>query len=58
MKRTGVADVCFAIFLFGKVQRFDRDVAAALRLLDQSGDLDNTIVVMTGDHGMQSRKFW
>ena len=35
-----------------EVQRFDRDVGAALRLLEQSGELDNTIVVMTGDHGM------
>lgn len=25
---------------------------AALKLLEQSGELDNTIVVMTGDHGM------
>ncbi|NQT12672.1 MAG: sulfatase, partial [Planctomycetes bacterium] len=35
-----------------EVQRFDRDVAAALELLEQSGELDNTIIVMTGDHGM------
>lgn len=44
--RHDVADYYF------EVQRFDRDVAAALRLLEQSGELDNTIVVMTGDHGM------
>lgn len=44
--RHDVADYYF------EVQRFDRDVAAALKLLEQSGELDNTIVVMTGDHGM------
>lgn len=37
---------------FYEVQRFDRDVAAALKLLEESGELDNTIVVMTGDNGM------
>ena len=35
-----------------EVQRFDRDVAAALKILEESGELDDTIVVMTGDHGM------
>jgi arylsulfatase A-like enzyme len=35
-----------------EVQRFDRDVAVALKLLEDAGQLDNTIVVMTGDHGM------
>jgi arylsulfatase A-like enzyme len=35
-----------------EVQRFDRDVAAALALLEETDELDNTIVVMTGDHGM------
>lgn len=34
------------------VQRFDRDVAAALKQLSQAGLLDNTIVVITSDHGM------
>ena len=44
--RSDIADYYF------EVQRFDRDVAAALKLLEQRGELDNTIVVMTGDHGM------
>lgn len=35
-----------------EAQRFDRDVAAALALLEESGELDNTIIVMSGDHGM------
>jgi N-sulfoglucosamine sulfohydrolase len=35
-----------------EVQRFDSDVARALALLEQKGELDNTIVVVTGDHGM------
>ncbi|MFK5920868.1 MAG: sulfatase [Verrucomicrobiota bacterium] len=37
---------------FFEVQRFDDDVAAALKLLEETGELDNTIVVITGDHGM------
>lgn len=44
--RGDVADYYF------EVQRFDRDVAAAIKLLEDRGELDNTIVVMTGDHGM------
>ena len=35
-----------------EVQRFDKDVQNALELLEQSGELENTIVVVTGDHGM------
>lgn len=35
-----------------EVQRWDRDVGEALRLLEEAGELDNTLVVMTGDHGM------
>jgi len=37
---------------YWEVQRWDGDVAAAMKLLDQAGELDNTIVVMSGDHGM------
>ncbi len=37
---------------FFEVQRFDDDVAAALKLLEATGEADNTIVVITGDHGM------
>jgi N-sulfoglucosamine sulfohydrolase len=40
-----------ADYLF-EVQRFDRDVAAALAVLDEMGEAANTIVVITGDHGM------
>ncbi|MGH3460622.1 MAG: sulfatase-like hydrolase/transferase [Kribbellaceae bacterium] len=34
-----------------EVQRFDREVGDALRLLEERGLADNTIVVVTGDHG-------
>ncbi len=37
---------------YGEVQRWDRDVAAAMELLEEAGELDSTIVVMSGDHGM------
>ena len=44
--RSDVADYYF------EVQRFDSDVERALDRLKSMGVLDNTIVVMTGDHGM------
>lgn len=44
--RSDVADYYF------EVQRFDRKVGDALALLEKSGELDNTIILMTGDHGM------
>jgi arylsulfatase A-like enzyme len=44
--RSDVADYYF------EVQRFDSDVADALRMLEEAGELENTIVVVTGDHGM------
>ncbi len=44
--RSDLADYYF------EVQRFDSDVAAALELLEQKGELENTIIVVTGDHGM------
>ena len=44
--RSDIADYYF------EVQRFDRDVGKALALLAERGELENTIVVMTGDHGM------
>ena len=34
-----------------EVQRFDADVGRALALLEERGELANTLVVMTGDHG-------
>jgi len=44
--RSDIADYYF------EVQRFDNDCADALRLLKETRELDNTIVIMTGDHGM------
>ncbi len=44
--RSDVADYLF------EVQRFDRDVGEALALLEETGEAANTIVVITGDHGM------
>jgi len=44
--RADIADYYF------EVQRFDSDCAAAIDLLEASGELDNTIIVMTGDNGI------
>lgn len=44
--RSDVADYYF------EVQRFDSDVARAIRILEETGELENTIIVVTGDHGM------
>ena len=44
--RNEVADYFF------EVQRFDRELGEALKLLEETARLDNTIVVITGDHGM------
>jgi arylsulfatase A-like enzyme len=44
--RSDIADYYF------EVNRFDSDVGKAIQLLEEMGELDNTIVVMTGDHGM------
>ena len=44
--RSDVADYYF------EVQRFDREVGELVDLLERSGELDNTLIVMTGDHGM------
>lgn len=44
--RGDVADYYF------EVQRFDSDVAKAVAQLEEIGELDNTIIVVTGDHGM------
>ena len=35
-----------------EIEHFDQMVARAIRLLENSGQLDNTIVVVTSDHGM------
>ena len=37
---------------YWEVQRFDSLVGDALATLEKNGELDNTIVLMTGDHGM------
>lgn len=34
-----------------EVQRFDRDIGAMLKLLEDAGQLDNTLVVITSDNG-------
>lgn len=44
--RSDIADYYF------EVQRWDRDVGSALQLLEKEGELDNTIIAMSGDHGM------
>jgi len=44
--RSDVADYYF------EVQRFDRTVGEAIKLLDKFGVRANTIIVVTGDHGM------
>ena len=44
--RGDVADYYF------EVQRFDQLVGSALAALEKLGELDNTLVLMTGDHGM------
>ncbi len=44
--RTDVADYYF------EVQRFDRELGEAIALLEKSGELDRTLVVVTGDQGM------
>ncbi len=44
--RTDVADYYF------EVQRFDRELGEALELLEKTGEAGNTIIAVTGDHGM------
>lgn len=44
--RSDIADYYF------EVQRFDTDCGNAVALLEEIGELENTIIVMTGDHGM------
>lgn len=44
--RSDIADYYF------EVQRFDSDCNKAIKMLEDIGELDNTIIVMTGDHGM------
>ena len=44
--RSDVADYYF------QVQRFDTHVGGLLKELEKRNELDNTIIIMTGDHGM------
>ncbi|MFC1606512.1 sulfatase [Candidatus Latescibacterota bacterium] len=44
--RSDIADYYY------EVQRFDRDCGDAIKLLENIGELDNTIIIMTGDNGM------
>lgn len=44
--RSDVADY------YWEVQRFDREVGELLARLEAMGELDNTVIAMTGDHGM------
>ena len=44
--RSDIADYYF------EVERWDSDVMAALKLLQKAGELENTIIAMSGDHGM------
>ena len=44
--RGDIADYYF------EVQRFDRETGELIELIRQAGELDNTIIVMTSDHGM------
>jgi N-sulfoglucosamine sulfohydrolase len=44
--RSDVADYYY------EVQRFDTLVAGAMAILEEYGELDNTIIVVTGDNGM------
>jgi len=37
---------------YARVERFDRDCGRMLALLEKSGELDHTIVVISGDNGM------
>jgi N-sulfoglucosamine sulfohydrolase len=43
------SDLCDYYF---EVQRYDRETGELLEILEQMGDLDNTIVVMSGDNGL------
>jgi len=44
--RSDIADYYF------EVERFDSDVSRAVYLLDSLGELENTIIVVTGDNGL------
>jgi len=37
---------------YWEIQRFDREVGEMLNILEENGELDNTLVVISGDNGM------
>jgi uncharacterized sulfatase len=43
------ADICD---YYWEIQRFDREVGGLLSMLEGNGELDNTLVVISGDNGM------
>ncbi len=43
--RSDLADYYF------EIQRWDRDIAHAIELLEQAGELENTIIIVTSDNG-------
>jgi len=44
--RSDIADYYF------EAERWDSDVLMALQLLEEAGELENTVIAMSGDHGM------
>jgi len=44
--RTDICDYCW------EVQRFDTEVGELLKTLEENGELDNTLVAISGDNGM------
>ena len=43
------SDICDYFF---EIQRFDQQIGEMLELIEQAGQLDNTLVVITSDNGM------
>jgi N-sulfoglucosamine sulfohydrolase len=43
------SDICDYFF---EIQRFDRDVGAMMKMIDDAGQLDNTLIIITSDNGM------
>lgn len=44
--RTDILDYCL------EIEWFDKQLASALKLLEEKGELDNTLVIVTSDNGM------
>ncbi|MFC1552018.1 sulfatase [Candidatus Latescibacterota bacterium] len=44
--RSDIADYYY------EVQRFDRECGEVMQMIEEIGEIENTIIVMTGDHGM------